>query len=107
MMMQQQMAMYQPQMALPVTAAAGGGPATPLVIPQGRRSGKLKLFLPDKGYGFITNDDGSKDLFLHQRELANGDQNDLVAGIRLEYEVEEESRSGKLKAVNVKILKDT
>lgn len=35
----------------------------------GTVSGKIKWFNPDKGYGFITRDDGGKDVFLHAKEL--------------------------------------
>ncbi len=36
-----------------------------------RMNGKIKK-LTDRGYGFITQDDGGKDLFFHSKELVEG-----------------------------------
>jgi len=32
-------------------------------------TGTLKWFNPDKGFGFITADEGNKDLFVHQSDI--------------------------------------
>eukprot|EP00747_Dinoflagellata_sp_TGD_P123046 gnl/TRDRNA2_/TRDRNA2_173727_c1_seq15.p1 gnl/TRDRNA2_/TRDRNA2_173727_c1~~gnl/TRDRNA2_/TRDRNA2_173727_c1_seq15.p1 ORF type:complete len:401 (+),score=81.50 gnl/TRDRNA2_/TRDRNA2_173727_c1_seq15:69-1271(+) len=93
---QQQLLMGIPQAGQ--GASLGSAPGT-----KGKNSGKLKVFLPDKGFGFIENDDGGQDLFFFQKELTNGDITELVAGMRLEFNVEQDNRSGKRKATSVAI----
>jgi cold shock protein len=61
----------------------------------------------EKGFGFIKPDSGGPDHFVHcsdvQRSRLNPDQ--LEDGVtRLSYELEEDSKKGKSKAVNITIL---
>jgi CspA family cold shock protein len=53
-------------------------------------TGIVKFFNGSKGYGFITNDDTGKDIFVHATAL-NGI--DLNEGDKVEY-VEEEGKKG-------------
>ncbi|MCK5721662.1 MAG: cold-shock protein [Gammaproteobacteria bacterium] len=53
-------------------------------------TGTVKWFSADKGFGFITPDDGGKDLFVHHSEIqAGGDYATLSDGQKVEYEVGE------------------
>lgn len=53
-------------------------------------TGTVKWFSSDKGFGFITPDDGGKDLFVHHSEIqAGGDYATLSDGQKVEYEVGE------------------
>lgn len=60
--------------------------------------GTVKFFNDDKGYGFITPEDGSKDVFVHIKSC-NGDiaENDTVS-----YELEETPKG--LSATNVSVV---
>ena len=51
-------------------------------------TGTVKWFNDDKGFGFITPDDGGKDLFVHQSEIAGAGFRTLNEGARVSFEVE-------------------
>jgi CspA family cold shock protein len=52
--------------------------------------GTVKWFNADKGYGFITPEDGGKDLFVHHSEIQSGDDyKTLNEGQEVEYETGE------------------
>jgi len=52
--------------------------------------GTVKWFNADKGYGFITPEDGGKDLFVHHSEIQSGDDyKTLNDGQKVEFEVGE------------------
>jgi CspA family cold shock protein len=60
-------------------------------------TGTVKFFNDSKGYGFITPDDGGKDIFVH----VNGLTDDIREGDKVTYDTEE-GRKG-LNAVDVRI----
>jgi len=60
--------------------------------------GTVKFFNDSKGFGFITPDDGGKDVFVH----ANGLVDEIKDGDKVSYDVEE-GRKG-LNAVDVKVV---
>jgi len=50
--------------------------------------GTVKWFSADKGFGFITPDDGGKDLFVHYSEIKSGsDYATLKDGQAVEYDI--------------------
>jgi CspA family cold shock protein len=52
-------------------------------------TGTVKWFSDEKGYGFITPDEGSKDLFVHFSNIAGEGFKTLTEGARVEYEARE------------------
>jgi CspA family cold shock protein len=52
-------------------------------------TGTVKWFSDQKGYGFITPDEGDKDLFVHQSAIAGGGFRSLAEGAKVSYDVEQ------------------
>jgi len=50
-------------------------------------TGTVKWFSSNKGYGFITPDDGDSDLFVHHSEIKTDGYATLNEGQKVEYEV--------------------
>ena len=64
------------------------------------KTGTVKFFNTDKGYGFIQPDDGSADSFVHISAVQAAGMDTLTNNQRLNYEVEM-GRNGKESAVNL------
>ena len=63
-------------------------------------TGKVKWFNSKKGYGFITEDETEKDIFLHVSALEESKLKNLKEEQQLEFEIKEENK--KLQAINLK-----
>ena len=68
--------------------------------------GTVKWFNAEKGYGFISNDEGGDDVFVHFSAIvSNGGFRTLNEGQKVSFDIEEDPKStGKLRAANVKPL---
>ena len=64
--------------------------------------GTVKWFSQEKGYGFITPDEGGKDVFVHFTGIAGEGFKSLEEGEKVNYEVTEGRRG--LQASNVSKL---
>ena len=65
-------------------------------------TGKIKWFNPTKGYGFIANDTGGKDVFLHVSALEEAGIETLQEGQAVSFEIGE--NKGKENAINIKTV---
>jgi CspA family cold shock protein len=61
--------------------------------------GKVKWFNNQKGYGFITRDDGSGDVFVHYSAMKGDGFKSLAEGDAVEFEIVESDKGPK--AANV------
>ena len=66
--------------------------------------GTVKWFNAEKGYGFLSNDEGGEDVFVHFSAIQTDGYRTLEEGQKVEFEEEMDERKGKLRAVNVKPL---
>jgi CspA family cold shock protein len=66
-------------------------------------SGTLKMWNADRGFGFIGDDSGGPDIFLHISALQSAgiDPDDIRKGELLTFDVEN-TREGKTKASNIR-----
>ncbi len=66
-----------------------------------RQSGTVKFFNASKGYGFITPDEGGKDVFVHVTAVERSDIGELTDGMRISFEMEPDKRGKGPKAINL------
>ena len=62
--------------------------------------GKVKWFNSKKGYGFITDDETNKDIFLHVSALEESKLRVLKEEQKIKFDIKEEKN--KLQAINIK-----
>jgi CspA family cold shock protein len=65
-------------------------------------TGTVKFFNNDKGFGFITPQNGGQDVFVHVSALQGSGS--LREGQQVSYDVGQDRKTGKAKAENVREL---
>jgi len=63
-------------------------------------TGTVKFFNSDKGYGFISNEDGSGDSFVHITAVERSGMTTLNKDQRVSYDLET-GQNGKVSAINL------
>ncbi|OJU16621.1 MAG: cold-shock protein [Clostridiales bacterium 43-6] len=67
--------------------------------------GTVKWFNSDKGFGFIANEDGSDDVFVHFSAIQSTGYKGLKEGDRVTFDTEQDPKnSRKTRAVNVNLV---
>ena len=66
-----------------------------------RQTGTVKFFNKTKGFGFITPDQGGKDVFVHITAVERSKIGTLDEGMRVSFETEPDKRGKGPKAVNL------
>ncbi len=65
-------------------------------------TGIVKFFKAEKGWRFIKPEESEDDVFVHIRDIPG--QQPLQQGMRVGYDRHQDERTGRTKAVNVRIL---
>ena len=66
----------------------------------GKVGGKVKFYSRQKGYGFIRPDDGSRDVFVHAKELPEGII-DLIPDQRVKYHLQDHAKGPRALSIDV------
>ncbi|MGI9513886.1 MAG: cold-shock protein [Anderseniella sp.] len=69
-----------------------------------RHNGTVKFFNTTKGYGFITPEDGPKDVFVHITAVQAAGIPDLADGTKLSYELQDDKRGRGQQATELQLL---
>lgn len=65
-------------------------------------TGTVKWFNADKGFGFITPDDGSEDVFAHFSAITGGGYRSLDENQKVSFETQQGQKG--LQAVNIQVI---
>ena len=66
-------------------------------------NGTVKFFNQDKGFGFITPDNGGADVFVHISAVERAGIRSLSDGQKVRYDLVEDKRKGKSSADNLQV----
>ena len=84
----------------------GGGdrpPRQPMQIEKEGLTGKVKFFNQERGFGFITPDEGGDDVFVHISSVERSGIQQVEDGMKLIFDLAADMRGKGPKAVNLKV----
>jgi cold shock protein len=67
-------------------------------------TGTVKFFNSQKGFGFIVQDNGGPDVFVHISAVEQAGMRSLNEGQKLSFDVQADRRSGKSAAANLQAI---
>lgn len=65
------------------------------------KTGTVKFYNSQKGFGFIQPDDGGKDVFVHATALESAGIRGLNEGQKVSFDTQEDRRTGKTAVNNI------
>ena len=65
-------------------------------------TGTVKFFNAQKGFGFIVQDGGGPDVFVHISAVELAGMSNLVEGQKLSFDIQPDARKGKSAAANLR-----
>jgi CspA family cold shock protein len=65
-------------------------------------TGTVKFFNAQKGFGFIVQDGGGPDVFVHISAVERAGMSNLNEGQKISFDIENDPRRGKSSAANLK-----
>ncbi len=66
--------------------------------------GTVKFFNAQKGFGFIVQDGGGPDVFVHISAVERAGMSNLNEGQKVAFDIEADRRSGKSAAANLRAI---
>ncbi len=66
--------------------------------------GTVKFFNAQKGFGFIVQDAGGPDVFVHVSAVERAGMTGLVEGQKLSFDIQSDQRTGKSAAANLQAV---
>jgi len=67
-------------------------------------TGTVKFFNSQKGFGFIAQEGGGPDVFVHVSAVERAGMRGLVEGQKISFDIEADKRSGKSAATNLQTV---
>jgi CspA family cold shock protein len=67
-------------------------------------AGTVRFFNVEKGFGFISPNDGREDIFVHITAIERSGLTTVTAGDFLEFDVERDKKTGKFVATNLDLI---
>ena len=67
-------------------------------------TGTVKFFNSQKGFGFIVQDGGGPDVFVHISAVERAGMSNLNEGQKIAFDIEADRRSGKSAAANLRAI---
>lgn len=68
------------------------------------KTGTVKFYNGQKGFGFIAPDDGGNDVFVHATALERAGLHGLAEGQKVSFDTAKDSRTGKLAVSTLQVL---